>query len=324
MSILDRASRIAGLSGAAFAGYAAYAWYATRRFENLDPAEAGAPGSFLEVDGQRVHYIATGEGEPVVLIHGWNGSAFSFRHTIPELAPRYRVVAPDLIGFGYSDRPAHGDYSLTGQAGLVAGVMDRLGIERAAVIGHSMGGGVAMRLALRHPERVTRLALVDSVTVAEQRRAVRFANLLRPLLPLAAPFTLHRERFRRAAFRSAVHDPARITPETLEGYFRPMHMRGHLRALAQQLSDRHGDELLAPERIEQPVLVLWGEQDRWLPVAHGEELVRQLPHAEWRVVPCAGHLPLEEQAGFCNRALLAFLEASPAPVGAPSTLQTRS
>jgi pimeloyl-ACP methyl ester carboxylesterase len=105
-----------------------------------------------------------------------------------------------------------------------------------------------------------------------------------------------------------------VTPETLEGYYRPTRMRGHLRALAQQLSDRHDDELLGLERIQQHVLVLWGEHDGWLPPAHGRALVRQLPHAEWLAIPAAGHLPLEEQPDVCNQALLAFLDArAPAP-----------
>src|SRR3972149_999378 len=141
VSIRERALRRAGLAGGAFAGYAAYAWYAARRFEYLEPETAGAPGAFLDAGEVRVHYVEAGQGEPVVLIHGWNGSTFSFRYTIAELAQRYRVVALDLQGYGYSERPASGDYSLTAQARLVRQGMDRLGARKAAGGRHPQGGG---------------------------------------------------------------------------------------------------------------------------------------------------------------------------------------
>ncbi|MEX0785238.1 MAG: alpha/beta fold hydrolase [Dehalococcoidia bacterium] len=305
---MDKQRKPLVIAAWAFAGYALYAWFATRRFESLVPETAHPPGAFVDLNGLRVHYIQAGEGDPVVLIHGWNGSTFSFRYAIPELARHYRVVALDLKGYGYSDRPASGDYSLTAQSELVAALMSRLGIARAAVIGHSMGGSVAMRLALGHPERVSRLALVSSVS-GELRPALRLGKLVGPLLPLGAPLSLHRQGFRRRAFRSAVHDPALVTPDTLEAYFRPMRMRGHLRSLGAQLGGRARDAAIPYERILQPTLILWGEQDRWLPPSRGEQLASRLPNAELRWVPSAGHLPLEEQPDVCNRLLLEFLEA---------------
>ncbi|MDP3766582.1 MAG: alpha/beta fold hydrolase, partial [Dehalococcoidia bacterium] len=118
MSIRAHPLRIAALAGGTLAGLYAAAWYANRRFEDLEPDAAGAPGSFLEVDGLRMHYVEAGEGDAVVLIHGIGASTFSFRYTIPELAQQFRVVALDLLGFGFSARPADGDYSLTAQAAL--------------------------------------------------------------------------------------------------------------------------------------------------------------------------------------------------------------
>ena len=316
MSRWDRALRFGALFGTLFGGLSLYARYAVRRFEHLEPDSAGAPGTFLDVDGVRIHYVEAGRGEPVLLIHGLNASTFGFRYTIPELAQHYRVVALDLKGFGYSERPADGDFSLTAQTTLVRQAMERLEIGRAAVVGHSMGGAVAMRLAARFPERVARLVLVDSATDRELRRGLRLGRLLRPLLPIAALFTLHRRSFRRLALRLAVHDPAHVTPEVVEGSFRPRRVKGHLRALGAWLVDRGRDEPLAPARIPQPTLILWGEHDRWLPPSRGEALARLIPNAKLVLVPSAGHLPLEEQPDFCNRALLAFLRRSE-PVAAP-------
>jgi len=316
MKAKNRALRRLALLGVAFAGLYAYAWYAVRRFEDLEPESAGAPGTFLDVDGVRLHYVEAGQGEPVVLIHGLGASTFSFRYLIPELAQAYRVIALDLKGFGYSARPAGGDYSQTAQAALVEQAMARLGVERAAVIGHSMGGAVAMRLALLAPARISRLVLVASATDHEMRRGVLPARLFRPLLPLGALLAWHRRRVRRLWFRTAVHDPAHLTPDVLEGYFRSSRMKGHMRALGALLAHRSRDEPLAPERIQQPALILWGEHDRWLPLARGEELARRIPNARLLPIRTAGHLPLEEQPESCNRAILAFLRSPEPPTGA--------
>ncbi|MCI0856371.1 MAG: alpha/beta hydrolase [Chloroflexi bacterium] len=316
MSALKRALRIGGMTGLAITGYAAYAQYAIRRFEHLDPLNADAPGSYLDIDGTAIHYVEAGRGEDVVLIHGWNGSTFSFRYTIPELAQRYRVIAIDLMGYGYSARMRDADYSLTGQSEIVAQAMDRLGVTNAAVIGHSMGGAVATRLALRHPDWVRKLVLVDSVNVTEMRRATRFGKLLRVVMPLGAPLLLHPYRSRRRIFLTAVHDPAYLTPEIEEGYFRPMHMKGHLRSMGQQLTSRQDDDLLSPSDITQPTLILWGEHDSWLRPELGERLNAEIPDSRLTLVPSAGHLPLEEQPDFCNREILRFLQDDEASDGA--------
>ncbi len=302
----NRLLRLLGLAGVGFAALNVYGRYAVRRFEDLDPETAGVPGSFIDVDGVRVHYVEAGRGAPLVLVHGFAGSTFSFRYVIPELARHYRVVALDLKGFGYSERPEGADYALAAQAELVRGLMDRLGIEQATVVGHSMGGAESMRLAARYPERVARLVLVDSATDHELGRTRRLA-LLRPFFPMAAVFTLHRMGFRERALRFVVHDPAHVTPEMVEGYFRPMRVKGQLRALGEMASGRQREEPVDLNAVRAPTLVLWGEHDRVLPLSVGEELARELPDARLIMVPSAGHMPLEEQPEFSNRVLLEFL-----------------
>jgi pimeloyl-ACP methyl ester carboxylesterase len=131
-------------------------------------------------------------------------------------------------------------------------------------------------------------------------------------MPLAAPL-LQLHGVRRRVFLSAVHDPAYLTPEIEEGYFRPLHMKGHFQSLGSQLTSRQGDQLESPEGITQPTLILWGEHDSWLRPEFGELLVGQIPNAEFKLVPSAGHLPLEEQPDFCNREVLRFLEDGEQP-----------
>jgi pimeloyl-ACP methyl ester carboxylesterase len=307
----------------AFAALYAYALRRIRQFEYLDLRDADVPGSYVDVDGSRVHYVEAGRGDPVVLIHGIFASTFSFRHTIPELAQQHRVAAFDLRGFGYTDMPEDGDYSLTAQAALIHDAMARLGIDRAAVVGHSMGGDIAMRLALLHPESVSRLVLVDSVTEHETSRGRRLPRLVRPLLPLIAGFSLNTHSLRRGIL-SAVHDPAHVTDDVVAGYERPMHVKGRLRALRMLMAHRAWDLPVEPERITQPTLVLWGEHDRWIPVEHGEELAQRIPNARFAVVRSAGHLPLEEQPVDTAVMLSAFLraEAPPAAENVPTPVET--
>jgi pimeloyl-ACP methyl ester carboxylesterase len=306
MPSLKRPLRILALAGAAFAGVNLFARYAAGKREDLDPETAGAPGAFLDIEGRRIHYVEAGQGDPVVLIHGWNGSTFNMRYTIPELAQRYRVIAVDLLGYGYSARPADGDYSIGGQVEFVRKVMDRLGVSRAALLGHSMGGAIAIQFALRYPERVERLVLVSSATVREMQRARNWGLLVRPLLPSIAPMFV-RESVVLRALRHVVHDPALLTPEMVEGHYRPLRMKGHMRAASKQLSDRRRDQPFDAREICQPALVLWGEHDRVVPLSTGLELAEQIPNAQLAIIRSAGHLAHEEQPEECNRLLLEFL-----------------
>ena len=305
------------LASAALVGLSVFVRRAASKREDIDLGTAGVPGSCIDVDGQRLHYVEAGQGEPILLLHGWSGSTFSMRRTIPELANHYRVIALDLLGYGYSGRPADADYSTDRQAELLIHFMDRLQVDRTTVLGHSMGGGVAMLLALRHPERVERLVLVSSVTARETRWGRRFASLARPLLPLVG-LTLVCESIVSRALRSVVSDPAFVTPEIVEGYWGPLRVKGHLRAQMKQMSDRHRDATYDPHQVRQPVLILWGEHDRVIPLSTGLELADQIPNAQLAVIQNAGHLALEEQPEECNRILLDFLartfHASPGPV----------
>jgi pimeloyl-ACP methyl ester carboxylesterase len=300
-----------GLSGLALAGGYALARSAAKRREDVDLESADVPGSFVEIDGQRVHYVESGRGEPVLLIHGWNGSTFDMRYTIPELAQRYRVIALDLLGYGFSARPASGDYSAGGLASFADRVMDRLQIDRAVVLGHSMGGAIAMRLAVSYPRRVDRLVLVASATGDEMRRGRTAGMLIRPLLPVLTSLFLRRGIVRRALL-GVVHDPALVTPEFVEGHFRPMRVKGHLRAQSKQLSDRRKDPPLDASQITQRTFIMWGEHDRVIPLSTGLRLAEEIPRANIAIIRSAGHLPLEEQPDECNKLLLQFLAQQPA------------
>ncbi len=278
------------------------------RRERVAWEDAAKPGKVVGVEGAPIHYVDEGSGPAVLLIHGFGGHTFSYRHQIADLSRDHRVVALDLLGYGYSGRTKGADYSLTAQAGRVLGLMNVLGIERASLVGHSMGGAVAMRVAAGHPDRVERLALVASVS-GEALPRFRGLRFMRPLLPLMTHIAV--DRILRASFS----DPSKITTEVRDAYTAPMRIRGSMDGLHRMMADAKRDEEIRFERITQPTLILWGEDERLLPGFMIDRLRQRLPRAELVTVIAAGHELLEEQPTACNRVLREFLAPGPVDQG---------
>ncbi|UCH87661.1 MAG: alpha/beta fold hydrolase [Dehalococcoidia bacterium] len=298
---------LGGLSVGAVAALWAYARSLVGRCENLDLADASKPGEMIRLEDAAIHYVDRGQGQPLVLIHGLGGRIYNFRYNIPVLSKHLRVVALDLRGFGYSERPAAGDYSLTAQARLVSELMDRLSIPRAAVLGHSMGAAIALRLAVTYPERVDRLILVGSAPPNGMVPRFAASRLLRPLLRLGTALVLHQPRLREEVLRQGFYDPAFLSPEMLEEFRRSASIRGSTNAIASLLSDVARDEPVDLSRVSQPVLLLWGEGDRWTNLRLARQLADELPDARLQVIDRARHMVLEERAEEANEAILAFL-----------------
>jgi len=275
------------------------------RRERVAWEDVAKPGKVIDLAGAPIHYVDEGSGPTVILIHGFGGHTFSYRHQIADLSRDHRVVALDLLGYGYSGRTKDADYSLTAQAGRVIGLMDALGIERASLVGHSMGGEVAMRVAAGHPDRVERLGLVASVSGDTPNR-LRGLRFVRPLLPLMSHIAV--DRILRVSFS----DPSKITAEVRDAYTDPMQIRGSMDGLHRMMSDAKRDEAINYERITQPTLILWGDDERLLPEFMLERLRQRLPRADLITVMAAGHVLLEEQPAACNRVLREFLAAKTA------------
>jgi pimeloyl-ACP methyl ester carboxylesterase len=283
------------------------------------------PGSWLRaaslearwatVDGHRVRFVRTGQGPAVVLVHGFGSSLYTWRDVIPALAARHDVVALDLPGFGQSDQPA--DLSFEDFPGAVLGLMDALGIEKASLVGNSMGGATVAVVAGRHPERVWALVLIDAagfnLAPSEHPGVVRLTeSSLAPLLSLLPGKRLLVE----TSLRQVFHDPAKVTPERLSEYLDAARRPGTLpaiRSLGASLRDRSTVVEAALPRIQAPTLVLWGGDDRWIPLAHAERFVGAIPGARKVVVPACGHVPQEEKPDEVARLVLPFLaEVRPA------------
>ncbi len=276
------------------------------RREVIDWEDADKPGRIVDVDGLGVHVVEAGRGPAVILIHGFGGHTFSFRYLIPALAREHRVIALDLKGFGYTER-VDTDYSQTAQARLVVGLMDALGVEKASLVGHSMGGGVAMRVASTWPQRVESVVLAGSVS-GDRLPVFVIPFVTRALLPIFARL------LGRRLFRRSYYDRALATDAVREEYQKPARIRGSLDGLLQMMRHSRRDRLIDFERIAQPVLILWAAGERVLPGLILRRLRRRLPHAEVVMIERAGHLLLEERPEECHATIRRFLgRAGPSP-----------
>ncbi len=276
----------------------------------IPPAGAGERDTVVDGVRWRSREIE-GQGEPLVFLHGLLASSASWQDVLAGCSSGRPAIAVDLPGFGCSDRPWPHDYTVAGQARSLLRFFDARGIRRAVLVGNSLGGALALYLAVEHPERVAALVLVDPAT--PQARIPWTVRLVRaPLLGEAAlalalrPFVsvwLKRGLYARAS---------RVTDREIDDAWRPLKIRGTRRAaLAAIRTDPLAYRGLEA-RVRVPTLVVWGERDRLLPACEGEHVRSRIAGSELLIIPGAGHLPQREQPEAFARALAEFLERLPA------------
>lgn len=267
----------------------------------------------IELDGLsylklKVAYTDTGSGEPVVLLHGIPTWSFLYREVIPLLSPHCRVIAPDFLGHGYSDRRDRFDRSLMAQTAMILRLMDALEIDQATIVGHDTGGGVALIMGVEHATRVKRLVLSNVVAYDSWP--------IDDILALGNPQWREKSaseiaEFVRSGLADGVHNPDRLTPEFMEGIVAPYSdEEGKISLIRNAISlntnhtmalvDRHGE-------IKVPTLLLWGARDPWQTLADGERLAKEIPNARLKQLENASHwLQQDDPQTFANE-IIAFL-----------------
>jgi len=265
---------------------------------------------FLDFGGARVAYYEEGNGEPLLLIHGCPFSSFVWRKVIPRLSPRYRCLAPDLLGLGDTETPDDADWSLRAQAATVVGFLDTLGVECAHVVGHDHGGAIAQLLAAEHPDRIDRLVLsnaeaYDNWPSEEERPFVKATQV--PLVGDLVLWAWSRRPLFRLALKEAkaVHDPRALSAELLDGYVRAnlgdrRRREKTKRFLAGQFDAENNrtttDLLNGLRRFDHPTLLVWAADDPHFGPEWGERLYRDIPGAvRLELLPETGHLLMEEK-----------------------------
>ncbi|HEY2747677.1 MAG TPA: alpha/beta hydrolase [Polyangia bacterium] len=271
------------------------------------------PGSFVATPAGRVFVHRGGKagGAPLVVIHGWMMSHWYFRPVLDGLGVDREIFAIDLPGFGESDRPAPKAfaYDAAAFADVVDGVMAALALPRADVLGHSMGGGVALTLAARHPERVQRLVVVaPAVYRLTVPRLVRLA-----LLPVVGRWLMRagtvRGEFARSSRAMSVRDGRCLDEEWIDYYWSRLNRAGGHDAAHRclEILTSGPDDNDDAGRVRAPTLIVWGDEDRLVPLGHGRRLVRAIADARLEIVPACGHMPFIERPEEFLRVVRPFL-----------------
>jgi pimeloyl-ACP methyl ester carboxylesterase len=278
---------------------------------------------YIQVGDVRTRYRMAGEGEPaILLIHGLGASLESWENNLEALARRRRTMALDVVWFGKSDKPTHQvtrDYF----ADFIAGFMDAEGVSSAVLVGNSMGGMIAVMTALQYPNRVAGLVLVSSAGFGRElawwlrlRAAVPIGQIVGPSLSLY-----------RYAVHQLVYDPGVVKDELVQVFMEMAKEPGAMDANRRVLKsgvDWRGvkpvvlDEIREAARtIRAPTLIIWGKQDRVVPVAHAEIARQYIPHARLHVFDRCGHAPMIEKADEFNKLVSEFVSENIAPLHPP-------
>jgi len=237
----------------------------------------------ITIGKHHLHYRIVGTGMPLVLIHGYGVSGQSWQHVLPYLAQQHQVIIVDLPGYGQSK--ISGTWQLREMAPLLARWLDKLGLKSVALVGHSMGGAIAIHLAAHRPEKISKLVLVNSAGLSLQAHLPQMtARLVHSVLQTGNG-----------------HPPLPLIRDILQPRF-PV-----LWQTAQQM--KHSDFSAELAQIQAPTLIIWGQRDVMLPIELGYRLKELLPHATFTIIPHCGHRPMWGDPALFSQTVLAFLRS---------------
>ena len=261
------------------------------------------------IDGYKIAYLEQGSGSPVILLHGIPTNSRMWRDIIPQLAATHRVIAPDLLNYGQSEKPESADVSINAQSRMILRFMQALGIRRADVVAHDIGGGVAQLLAVNAPEAVRKLVLLDSVCF-DSWPIPEFEPLQKP----EAESEMSLEDFiamMRGFMPTGVVNKSVMTDELIDLYLAPWSSEDgkraffrNLRRLNKEYTQAIADAL---KQLPHPTLVLWGEKDPFQKPAYAEKLAATIPHAELIWIKDVGHWLIDEKPDEIGAHLKKFL-----------------
>jgi pimeloyl-ACP methyl ester carboxylesterase len=294
-----------------FVGFTIF-WYSRSKDVSFDAVRTEVPHAeyshFADIDGVRIHYQEKGTGPVLVLLHGWGSSTYSWKDVFDPLSSQFRVIAVDQKGFGFSAKP-EGDYTHRAQADLIVRLLDYLKIPDAVLCGNSMGGNVALNIARYYPQRVSRLILVDSSGIEVEGGSSTAPNILYwPVIgPAITAIALRSDALLRSGLDRAFYSNLMLSDERVAAYYRPLKTRRGQRA-AYLAQVQHESQPIAPEigKIQQPTLIIWGAEDRLIPVEAGRRFAATIKGSRLVVFEKCGHVPQEELPERFVREVLGF------------------
>jgi pimeloyl-ACP methyl ester carboxylesterase len=255
------------------------------------------------IGGHRLFYRVAGEGKPVILIHGIGSSSQIWARNIDPLAKNYRVFALDMIGFGQSEKPKPA-YGIADHVNCLHNFMNYLHIEKTSLVGHSIGGLIALDFCLAHPEMVDRLILVDSVVLRNSNPS--FTERLICQSALGELFVLFRSKLilKKFVTKEFYYRPELVRDEMLD----PLMQADRAAVLKLTRTISRTDRREAVKGIRTPTLIIWGDEDHAIPRAHALLLQQIIPKSRCRILKEAGHHPQIEASEEFNQEVVKFLE----------------
>jgi pimeloyl-ACP methyl ester carboxylesterase len=266
----------------------------------------------FQYQGINIRYKTQGDPTKpaIVFVHGLGSSLFSWRRQWDALSRDYYMIALDLPGFGTSDRPQTPDfYDMKELSGAVNAVLEHLGVKRAHVVGHSLGGAISLRFARNYPEKTRSLTLIDSAGYYSQvPLALRMSTYL---WDVSKPF-LGRWMIQGLLYDVA-YNTSVVTDEAIEGYLLPLRMSGnfglpHVVVKIESLAEKIKTEEPYISSLQVPTLIVWGRKDSWIDLSFGERFHNEIKNSSLIIYDDAGHIPHEEYPEKFNSDLLEFLQ----------------
>ncbi len=285
-------------------------WAPDRSLESLKTRWAQAPSQFVKAAGMQVHVRDEGprdDAVPIVLLHGTSASLHTWDGWAAELSKTRRVIRFDLPAFGLTGPHPQNDYSIDGYVKFVIAVMDKLGVQRFALAGNSLGGQIAWATAVAAPTRVSALVLVDAGGYAFKPASVpigfRLARI--PGLRRVMEFTLPRGVV-KSSIENVYGNPALVTPALVDRYYELTLRAGNRAALAYRMDQMLAGDVAQIKTLKMPTLILWGGQDRLIPLENAHWFARDIAGAKLVTFEALGHLPHEEDPKATVAELLRF------------------
>lgn len=290
----------------------ALSWAPDRPVETLTARWAPPPSQFVPLQGMQVHLRDEGprtDPQPIVLLHGTSASLHTWNGWADALKGQRRVIRMDLPGFGLTGPMPDGDYRLTRYVNFVIALLDQLGVQQAVLAGNSFGGNLAWKIAVDHPQRVSKLVLVDAAGYpfdpASMPIGFKIAQIpaLRPMMEHTLPRSMI-----EASVRNVYGDPSKVTPELVDRYQELTLRAGNRGALVERFRQSPSGEFTEQiKQVRQPTLILWGGQDRLIPPDNALHFQRDIAGSRLVMFDALGHVPHEEDPAQTVAAVKAFL-----------------
>lgn len=263
-------------------------------FQELIEKYTNDASRFMVIDGIMVHYRDEGHGFPIVLLHGAFSSLHTFDAWVKHLKPFYRLIRLDLAGFGLTGPHPEHNYSIANHVRIVNIILGRLGVQACHLIGSSLGGWLSWEFALRYPDRVQKMILIDAAGFLDQKSIpLPFRMARTPFVNKVIKFAVQKNILEQF-IRQVYFDQSKVTPSLIDRYYDLFTRDGNPEAFLHLVNDKHKDNTKQLKTIQTPTLILWGAEDRWVPIEFAYRFKAEIPHARLVLYKNVGHLPMEE------------------------------